>query len=97
MPQRPQGRGAHGVGGRQDNSRGVSSETTKTDNMNILINNNRVETAAHTVADLAAERSLPGAGVAVAVNNRMVPRTDWAATTLCENDSVVIIKAACGG
>ena len=37
------------------------------------------------------------AGVAVAVNNAMVPRTEWATRTLAEGDDIVILKAFCGG
>jgi sulfur carrier protein len=36
-------------------------------------------------------------GVAVAVNDRVIPRTAWATAKLKENDSVLIIKATQGG
>lgn len=65
--------------------------------MNIKINNKSTDTQSVNLAALAAELELPLKGVAVAVNNRMIPRTDWEATPLAENDNVVIIKAACGG
>lgn len=65
--------------------------------MTIKINNKETDTQVGNLFQLAAELSLPEKGVAVAVNNRMVPRTEWAATPLAENDNVVIIKAACGG
>lgn len=65
--------------------------------MNITINNKPTDTQAENLAQLAAELELPQKGVAVAVNNKMIPRTDWEATALAENDNVVIIKAACGG
>lgn len=65
--------------------------------MNITINNKPTDTQAENLAQLAAELELPQKGVAVAVNNKMIPRTDWEATALVENDNVVIIKAACGG
>lgn len=66
--------------------------------MKIQVNNKEMELgAAATVNELAARLQLPGKGVAIAVNNKMLPRDCWAARTLCENDSVVIIKAACGG
>lgn len=50
-----------------------------------------------TVAQLAAQLALPEKGVAIAVNNKMIPRTEWAERVLQSNDSLVIIKAACGG
>lgn len=65
--------------------------------MNIKINNKSSDTQCADLAALAAELELPQKGVAVAINNRMVPRTEWQATALAENDNVVIIKAACGG
>lgn len=65
--------------------------------MKILINNRETETAAATLLSLATELQLPEKGVAVAVGNKMVPRTDWVDTQLKENDSITIIKATCGG
>lgn len=66
--------------------------------MKISVNNKETEIAnGDTLADLAAQLELPAQGVAIAVNNKMVPRTQWNDTILNENDSLVIIKAACGG
>lgn len=50
-----------------------------------------------TVARLAVQLALPEKGVAIAVNNKMVPRAEWAQRVLQSNDSLVVIKAACGG
>lgn len=50
-----------------------------------------------TVAKLATRLALPEKGVAIAVNNKMIPRTQWAERVLQANDSLVVIKAACGG
>lgn len=65
--------------------------------MKISINNKETETGAATLLQLAAELNLPDKGVAVAVNNRMIPRTEWEVFTLEEGASVVIVRAACGG
>ncbi len=65
--------------------------------MNIKINNKETEVNATTLSELAAELSLPEKGVAVAVNNRMVTRTDWNQTAIHEGDNIVVIKAVCGG
>ena len=67
------------------------------DNMKITINGKKTETSARSIQELAEELSLPERGVAIAIAQRMIPRSEWAATTLQENDSIVIIKAACGG
>ena len=66
--------------------------------MTIIVNNKETElTQGNTIADLANQLGLPEKGVAIALNNRMVPREKWAEQTLQTNDSLVIIKAACGG
>ena len=66
--------------------------------MIIKVNNKETElTQGNTIADLANQLGLPEKGVAIALNNRMIPRTEWAGQTLQDNDSLVIIKAACGG
>lgn len=65
--------------------------------MKIKINNKEVETQALTVADLAKEQNLPEKGVAVAISNEMVPRTEWENRKLKESDDIVILKAFCGG
>ncbi len=65
--------------------------------MNIQINNKPTETQATNLQELATELALPEKGVAMAIANKMVPRTEWSTKVLNENDSVVIIKAACGG
>ena len=65
--------------------------------MKIKINNKEVETHALTVADLAKEQNLPEKGVAVAISNEMVPRTEWENRKLKEVDDIVILKAFCGG
>lgn len=66
-------------------------------NMNIYINNKQTETKALSLAELAEEMNLPERGVAMAVGTRMVQRAQWGTTTLSEGDSIIIIKAACGG
>lgn len=65
--------------------------------MTILINNKSTETQATNLQELANELALPEKGVAMAMANKMVPRSEWGTKVLNENDSVVIIKAACGG
>lgn len=65
--------------------------------MKIIINNKETETKAVNLSELAAELALPAKGVAVAMSNKMVPRTEWEQTPLTEGASIVIIKAACGG
>lgn len=65
--------------------------------MNVIINGKPADVKAANLKELAAELNLPEKGIAVAVDNAMVPRTEWESTALSANDNVVIIKAACGG
>lgn len=65
--------------------------------MNISINNKEVNTSASTLSELAEEMALPQNGVAIAINNKMIPKTEWVNTELTEGINVIIIKAACGG
>ena len=66
--------------------------------MRIKVNNKEMELPeASTLQQVAETLALPARGVAMAVNNRMVPRAEWLTRIICENDSLVVIKAACGG
>lgn len=65
--------------------------------MQIKINNQTSTTEALTLGQLATELSLPSKGVAVAISNKMIPRTEWETTPIIEGADIVIIKAACGG
>ena len=65
--------------------------------MKILSNNKPTETDATNLKELEATLALPENGVAMARGTTRVQRTAWDTTLLKENDSVIIIKAACGG
>lgn len=65
--------------------------------MKIIVNNQQVETKATSLQSLSQELGLPEKGVAVAVNNHLIPRMEWHNHTLQEGATIVIIKAACGG
>ncbi len=66
--------------------------------MKATINNQQTELPeGATIATIAADRNLPDKGVAVAVNNNMVPRGEWSGYEVKENDNIVILKAFCGG
>lgn len=66
--------------------------------MKVWVNNKEVEVAPFSTLDqLAVSLEIPERGIAVAVNNQMIPRAGWNKHILQENDRIVIIKAACGG
>ena len=66
--------------------------------MNIKVNGKeKALSEGASIAHLAHELQLPEKGVAIAVNNKMIPRPEWESFTIKENDSLIVIKAACGG
>lgn len=65
--------------------------------MNVTVNNKPVETGASTLKELAVQLELPEKGVAVAVSNKMVPRSDWENFAITEGVSIIVIRASCGG
>lgn len=65
--------------------------------MDININNKKTSITSTNLQELAQEMNLPEKGVAVAINNLMIPRTEWANTPIAEGADIVIINAACGG
>lgn len=66
--------------------------------MKIIVNNKEVDLIqGNTITDLARQLELPLQGVAIALHNRMIPRAQWEEQMLQPGDSLVIIKAACGG
>lgn len=65
--------------------------------MKVIINNQPKDTNASSLQELVSELALPGQGVAVAVNNEMIPKDNWAAHKIKDGDDILIIQAACGG
>lgn len=65
--------------------------------MKIRVNNKEVESEACNLHILSQELNFPKTGIALAVNNRMIPRAQWESYALNENDDLIIIKAVCGG
>lgn len=65
--------------------------------MNVTVNNKPVETGASTLKELALQLELPEKGVAVAVSNKMVPRSEWDNFVITEGVSIIVIRASCGG
>ncbi|MBR6132028.1 MAG: sulfur carrier protein ThiS [Bacteroidales bacterium] len=65
--------------------------------MKLFFNNKEISTEARTLQQLAQELSLPDKGIAVAVDNKLSPRTEWDTFLLTEGIHIVVIKAVCGG
>ena len=66
--------------------------------VDVTLNGERQTVADGTTVDLVVAQLEKGrAGVAVAVNGDVVPRSQWAATTLVADDRVEVLAAAQGG
>lgn len=50
-----------------------------------------------TLAQLLENEGFTGVGQAVAVDNAVVPRTQWSETPLTEGMKITVIRAVCGG
>ncbi|MDI6515757.1 thiamine biosynthesis sulfur transfer protein [Streptomyces sp. KO7888] len=66
--------------------------------MNISVNGEPREVAPGTALDaLVGTLTAAPSGVAAALNETVVPRARWAATTLAEGDRVEVLTAVQGG
>ncbi|MFI3269002.1 MAG: sulfur carrier protein ThiS [Rikenellaceae bacterium] len=66
--------------------------------MDISLNNAAVKLEdGATITALLAAQSIAETGVAVALNNRIVTRVEWATTEISDGDKVTVIQATYGG
>jgi len=66
--------------------------------MRIIFNEKQVETSAGNLNGLLEEMHLSDkTGIAVAVNESVIPRKQWPEKEICENDTILVITAAAGG
>jgi sulfur carrier protein len=67
--------------------------------MTVILNGEPAELALDTVYDLLAARGIDPSvsGVAVAINDRVVRRTEWAKTAISDGDRIEVITAMQGG
>ena len=50
-----------------------------------------------TLSAFLEKMAISGEGIAVAVNNKVVPRSQWSSFMLEDGARLIIIKAVCGG
>lgn len=66
--------------------------------MEVFINHSPVETdAATTLAELLMQEGIATDGIAVAIANKVVPRSEWPTTRLQAGTKITVIRAVCGG
>lgn len=66
--------------------------------MEVFINHSPVETdAATTLTELLMQEGIAADGIAVAIANKVVPRSEWPTTRLQAGTKITVIRAVCGG
>ncbi|TXC78644.1 sulfur carrier protein ThiS [Luteibaculum oceani] len=66
--------------------------------MQVYYNGEAVDlNSATKVSDFLALQSIAPNGVAVAINNKVIPKTNWSKTELKDQDKILVITAAQGG
>lgn len=67
--------------------------------MKVEINNKEIllPDGCRTLSCLLQNQGISERGHAVAVNNRVVPRAQWAGFALADGMKVTVIRAVCGG
>jgi sulfur carrier protein len=64
----------------------------------IKVNNETVHIEPNcSVSQLITNHKFPSKGIAIAVNQEVVPKTNWDNFTLQQNDEILIITATQGG
>lgn len=66
--------------------------------INIIVNNTpRLFKANTTLEEIISELGISVNGIAVAVNENIITKTEWTTKTLHERDEVLVIRATQGG
>lgn len=65
--------------------------------MNITVNNKKQVVESENLTQLIDELAIETKGIAIALNNKVVPRSDWDSTTLSHDDQIIIVSAVFGG
>ena len=66
--------------------------------MNLTINSEPKQFSGKNISELLNSLNMPSTnGIALAINDKVVPKNEWNKFELNENDKVLIIKATQGG
>lgn len=65
--------------------------------MEIIVNGSKKTIVATLVSELITELQIKSNGIALALNQNILPYKEWAITSLTEGDSITVIKATQGG
>lgn len=74
------------------------SLTADNDLITIVINNQSHQVASQSnLTQIINQFELPEMGCVLAINNNVVPRSEWANTVLSQGDSISLFQAIAGG
>lgn len=66
--------------------------------MDIRLNNKSIQIdESISVQQLIDEQNISSKGIAVAINNSVIAKSNWSDTEIKENDNIIIITATQGG
>ena len=65
--------------------------------MQIYLNQQLQDVQSQTISLMLQELGIQSTGIAIAVNNQVIPRSQWEAFLLAEGDKITIIRATQGG
>lgn len=65
--------------------------------MKLLVNNTEYDLTVKFLAELTENLNVNPKGTAIAVNDAVVPKSEWKTLQLSENDKITIIRATQGG
>jgi len=65
--------------------------------MQLTINGDDIQTEKQNIAALVAELNLPQTGIAIAINEEVISKSNWLTYQLTEYDKILIITATQGG
>lgn len=66
--------------------------------MTVIFNQKKTELPEHmSLGEFLSAQGIAPAGVAVAVNGKVVGKKSWGDTPLTDGDNIMVITAVCGG
>ncbi len=66
--------------------------------MKVYINQNETEVPEDiTVQELLDRQQIAAEGTAMAIDNKLVPKSEWSNRTLADGDKITLIRATFGG
>ncbi|MFR9649978.1 MAG: sulfur carrier protein ThiS [Rikenellaceae bacterium] len=65
--------------------------------MKIIFNGEQTDINSTHISELLEELSIESKGIAIGLNSRVIPRTQWSTQQVVEGDQIVVVSAVFGG